>query len=493
MDFDFDVFVSYAHLDDAAPEEEKKGWVARLHDTLDRRLAQLLGKPARIWRDKSLHGNDVFADALVDRVAHAAVLLSVVSPRYVRSEWTTRELQEFCKAAEQQGGVEIHDKCRIFKVLKTPVPLEQQMPPLPSLIGYQFYTQDSQSGTFREFDEQFGPEYKQRFLAKLDDLAQDLKGLLDEVGSLGVNPPPINAGIQNTVYLAITTFDLQDQRDAIRRELQQHGYTVLPSKTLPATATAIEVDKAVREDLARCCMSIHLVGKTFSFTPEGGVASHVELQNEWAVERAEQGGFMRLVWIPPGLQVDDVRQQQVIDRLRADPRAARASDLLETPLEDLRTVIYDTLERNRPKPTAGPAARPGGVPHVYLLYDERDVDAIAPCADFLFDQGLEVVKPVFAGDEGKVREFHEENLRTADAVVIFYGAADEVWLRRKLSELQKVCGYGPTKPARAVVVCLLGPKTPEKERFRTHEATVVPQYDALSVNLWQPIVARVKG
>ena len=47
-----------------------------------------------------------------------------------------RELNEFWKAAEQQGGVHVHDKSRIFKVLKTPVPLDQQTPPLRSLLGY---------------------------------------------------------------------------------------------------------------------------------------------------------------------------------------------------------------------------------------------------------------------------------------------------------------------------------------------------------------------
>ena len=493
MDFDFDVFVSYAHLDDAALGEEKKGWVARLHETLEWRLAQLLGKPARIWRDPKLHGNDVFADMLVERVHHAAILLSVVSPRYCKSEWTCRELTEFCKAAEQQGGVDVRDKSRIFKVLKTPVPLDQQSPPLPSLLGYEFFKVDPHSGSFREFDEAFGPEYRQKFLMKLDDLAQDLSELLEAVGRIA---PPVDDRKENTIYLAITTIDLQDQRDAIKRELQQHGYNVLPVRSLPLTG--IEVDKAVREDLARCSMSVHLVGKTYSLTPEGGVTSLVELQNEWAVERAEQGGFTRLVWIPQGLQVDDIRQQQVIDRLRADPRAAQASDLLETPLEDLRTVIYDTLERARPKPPPpGPADRAAsttaGVRHVYLLYDERDADAISPWADFLFDQGLEVVRPIFTGDEADVREYHEENLRTADGVVIFFGAANELWLRRKLCEVQKSAGYGRQKPAPAVVVCALAPKTPEKERFRTHEATLIPQYDGLSKDVWQPLIMHVKG
>ena len=81
MNFDLDVFVSYAHLDDASLSEDRKGWVAKLHETLDRRLAQLLGKPARIWRDPKLHGNDVFAAEIVDRVKQAAVLVSISASR----------------------------------------------------------------------------------------------------------------------------------------------------------------------------------------------------------------------------------------------------------------------------------------------------------------------------------------------------------------------------------------------------------------------------
>ena len=497
MHFDFDVFVSYAHLDDAAPGEDQKGWVAKLHETLERRLAQLLGKPARFFRDPKLKGNDVFEDALVERVTHAAVLVSIVSPRYVRSEWTTRELNEFFKAAEQQGGVQIHDKSRVFKVLKTPVPLDEQSPQLRALLGYEFFRVDPQTNSFREFDEQFGPEYRQKFLMKLDDLAQDLKGLLEFVESPDVPEGPADTGGQNAIFLAVTTLDVQDQREAIRRDLQQHGYTVLPARTLSPIGT--DLDRALREDLARCSMSIHLVGGRYSLTPEGAVLSLVEIQNELAIERGQKGGFTRLVWIPPGLKCEDPRQQSVIDHMRMDMRAGQDADLLETPLEDLRGVIHGTLARARPpKPAAPPPPAPSTAPSidcpcVYLVYDQRDAAIVSPWADFLFEQGVEVIHPAFEGDEAEVREYHEDNLRTSDGVVIFFGAANGLWLRRKFSELQKIAGYGRTKPAPIVAVCLLAPKNPEKERFRTHEAVVVPQWDGLSPAPWQPIIARLKG
>jgi len=74
MEFENDVFVSYAHIDDQALIKGQTGWISNLHRHLQVRLEQLLGKEARIWRDPTLQGNDVFADRVVDRlpgVAHA--------------------------------------------------------------------------------------------------------------------------------------------------------------------------------------------------------------------------------------------------------------------------------------------------------------------------------------------------------------------------------------------------------------------------------------
>jgi hypothetical protein len=494
MNFDLDAFVSYAHLDDAALVEGQKGWVAQLHRALEIRVGMFLGKSPHIWRDPKLQGNDVFAETLIDLLKRVAVLVSVVSPRYVRSEWTRRELNEFVKCAEQQRTLSVRHKSRIFKVLKTPVPLDQQIPELQELLGYEFFKVDPETGKVHEFDGVFGAEAQQNFWNTLDDLAHAMCDMLEIVEG---PERPESPREETAVFLAETTGDLKDQHDAIRRDLQQHGYTVLPAR--PLSSIGAEVDTAVREDLARCRMSIHLIGKRYSLMPEGALTSLLEIQNELAIERGRQGGFTRLMWIPKGLEIEDTRQQQVIERLRADPRMGQGSDLLESPFDSLRTVIQDALERTRaPQPTEPAAPCPAttnvpGLARVYLVYDERDTALVSPWSDFLFEQGLEVMPPCFKGDEAEVREYHEENLRTSDGVVIFFGAANELWLHRKFRELQKSAGYGRTKPAPVVAVCLLSPKTPEKERFRTHEAFVVPQWDGLSADLWKPIIARLKG
>ncbi|MDH4064497.1 MAG: DUF4062 domain-containing protein, partial [Acidobacteriota bacterium] len=300
------------------------------------------------------------------------------------------------------------------------------------------------------------------------------------------------AASRGTIYLAETTSDVREQREALRRDLLQHGYQVLPDHPLPHVAD--EAGAAIREQLARSRMSIHLIGRHYGLVPEGGELSLIETQHELATARGQDSDFSRLIWIPDGLQVQDERQRRVLDRLRVDPRIGDGADLLETYFEDLRTAVQDWLTRPRPAAAPPEPSRGSAEPaRVYLIADERDVATLDPWADALFDEGFEVIRPVYDGDEREIREYHEENLASCDGVVIFYGSGNELWLRRKLRELQKAAGYGRTKAPPTVGICLIGARTAEKERFRTHEATVVPQWDGADMDVLRPLVAAIKA
>ena len=43
-----------------------------------------------------------------------AVLITIVSPRYIKSEWALKELDAFSQTAESLGGIRYEDKLRIF-------------------------------------------------------------------------------------------------------------------------------------------------------------------------------------------------------------------------------------------------------------------------------------------------------------------------------------------------------------------------------------------
>lgn len=511
MHFENDIFVSYAHIDDQALTEGQKGWISSLHRALEVRLAQLLGKPPRIFRDPKLQGNDYFADRLVERLPRAAAMISVLSPRYVSSDWCTRELREFLKASRTTGGVRVADKSRVFKVVKTPIPREQHPPELQDLLGYDFYFVEPETGRARELSPTSEPEAQRRYWTRLDDLAHDLSDLLTaldsrpegapgdlargseagpDAGPEGQTPAAAVAS-RGTVYLAETSFDLRDKRDTVKRELAGHGYEVLPDRPLPLVAP--ECEALVREQLGRSRMSVHLIGRNYGVVPEGARESIVALQSELAVERGAAGDFSRLIWLPPGLTTDDDRQRRFVEALQTDPRLTGGADLLETPLEELTAALNRRLEppAARAEPAAAAAGEEGPC-RVYLICDQRDLDSTPPLEDHLFAQGFEVIVPVFSGEESEVRRDHEENLVHCDAALVYYGAAGELWLRQKLRELQKSPGYGRTRPFRAVAILVAPPATAEKRRLRTHEALVLQAGEELELAGLDPFVRQLQ-
>jgi hypothetical protein len=491
MTFEHDFLISYAHIDDQALVAGESGWVSQLHRLLAIRVGQLMGHTPKIWRDPKLQGNDYFADTILDRLPRVAALVSVLSPRYIQSEWCNRELKEFTRAAEKSGGVRIAGKARIFKVVKTPVQLEKLPEEVQAMLGYDFFVYD-ESGRPREMAQEYGAGGDRAFLTKLDDLAYDITQLLDLLQANGGAAPL--AASKGTVFLAETTFELREEREAIKRDLIHNGYEVLPDRPLPLIAP--ELEPVVVEQLGRSTLSIHLIGKNYGVVPEGAIQSLPEIQQGLASRRGVIGGLASVIWVAPGIEVEDERQRQFIDRLQTDPDVHATAELLEVPIEDLKTLIYRKLLPPAPSAKTA-AASPHELTRIYVICDQEDVDATATVTDHLFFQGYEVILPIFDEDEAQTRLDHEENLKSADAVLIFYGAGGEVWLRRKLRDLQRSAGLGREKPWLARAIYIAPPSTPQKERLRTLEATVLQEpadgFQASAVETFLAEIAKARG
>ena len=296
--FEHDIFISYAHIDNQPLDKALTGWVETLHERLKVRLAQLLGEEARIWRDRKLQGNDTFADTLTDSIARSAILVSVLSPKYVKSEWCLRELDEFSRRAEMNAGLRVGDKLRVFKVVKTHISREQHPPLLQGALGYEFYEYDQERNRAHEFNSEVVPARDIRYWEKLDDLAYDIKQLIE---TLRGKPEASNlqaAPSAATIYLAETSSDLTEQRDTIKRDLLLRGYEVLPDKALPLIGAAFEQD--VANYLRRSRLAVHLIGERYGIIPEGESRSMIELQHDLASSLGD--GLRRIIWMQGGLQ-----------------------------------------------------------------------------------------------------------------------------------------------------------------------------------------------
>jgi hypothetical protein len=488
MKFDPDAFVSYWHEDDKPYLSGGPGWVSSLHDALSNRLPQELGRPAKVWLDNTvLEGNDVFSETICESLRHAGALIAIVSRGYINSGWTEsqegwtkKELVEFRNSAKKEGGLQIDAKSRIFKILKRDIDPEDQPEELRDVLGYEFFAKDPKTGKVHELVPQGGPDNGYQFQVKLDDLLDGMRALFEALEH------PEKSAAKVPVFLAETTSDLKDQREAIKRILQKRGCAVFPSRELPLFAS--EMEKLVREDLSTCRISIHLVGKDF----DPVMQPRLEIQNRLAIDQAKVTGFLRILWIPRGVQVEDERQAHLIENLRMDANHEN-EELLETSPEDLVTFLEDRLKQvQKPAQTEKPVSL--RMPEIYLIYDPRDAELTHDWVEYLQKQCLEVIRPAFEGDEAEIREYHQENLRNCDGVVIFYGSASEPWLRLKLRDIQQCPGYGRTKPKPVVAVAVVPPRKPEKDRFETSWASmVIRQLENFSAEALTPLVSQVKA
>jgi hypothetical protein len=485
--FEDDIFISYAHIDNEPLAEGLKGWVETFHKSLRVRLAQLLGEEPRIWRDLKLQGNDMFAETLVARVGRVALLVSIVSPRYVKSDWCLREIEEFCASTGPTGGLQIGDKLRIFKVVKTHIPLDKHPALLRDALGYESYEYDEARDRAKEFSPEVVPR-DMRYWDRLDDLAYDIKQLLETLRDFGggrAAAPP--SGL--TIYLAETTSDLCQQRDSIRRELLQHGHVVLPDKPLPPVGE--DVEKAVGDYLARCQLSVHLIGPRYGTIPEGLKKSLVHVQSDMALALGD--GLQRIFWMPVGLEGQDDTQQRFIEQFVRGQAGGKGTEILQSKVEDLKTQIEERIAgKNRENDVKPSAETNGDCPSVYLISDKQDIDDAKPVAEYLFDHGLDVTQPATEGEETQVLEDHKENLLSCDATMIYYGRASELWLRAKQRELQKIAGYGRTSPMLAKAIYISGPPTDSKERVRVHDALVIKNYQGFAPDQLGPFIDQLQ-
>jgi hypothetical protein len=472
MSFEHNLFISYAHIDDQPLTTGEKGWITRFHATLKAILSMRMGREAKIWRDDKLQGNDVFSDEIVGRFKQSAVLVSIVTSRYLNSEWCTREAREFCQSAQQTGGLVVHNKSRVFKVIKAPVDTQEALPaPMKDILGYEFFT--IENGVPLEFDPAYGQEYAQRYnqsVAKLAwEVAQLLK-ILEAQGSASDSNGKPQVPNKPAVYLAECSYDRKQARGLIEGELKRLGYPVLPDKPLPADEA--EYIAAVDCLLASCALSIHLVGESHGAVPDGPTGKSTSMhQNELAVARCRSGRLKRLIWLPQGTRSEQAPQQAFIEALHQDAQAQFGADLIAGDIEELRAAIHATLNKiEQPEPKqperdemGAQAAAGESTKLIYFICDEKDRKASVPVRKLCKQLGFEVALPAFEGDASQVRKTNQQNLASCDAILLFYGAGDEAWKRTIDNELKKIAGYRSGKPLPAIYTYLAEPRTSDKE------------------------------
>lgn len=432
MAYDIDVLITFADKDNVTGPKNELGWVSQFKKFMEMMLQQVTGESTNfVLKSES-------EDYTASGMNNIAVLVAILTKDFSQSGRCLDTVEAFYKSASDSRVQ------RVFKVLKAPLAGAEQPPRLRELLSYDMYMLDNETGLMKEYTDFFSQDAEKQYWMKMVDLVYDIHEAL--IVLKGQSKTEVkNIFKQKTIYLAETGHDLSTQRNIIRRELQRHGYVVLPNQLLPTRLD--ELERIVRKDLEECSLSVHLIGSAYGEIPEGSERSVLDIQNKLAAEhavikRSKKEDFSRLIWIAPNLRNASEKQKAFIESLRRDIEAQEGAEILQNPLEDFKTIMREELDASRETKEEGGLSGKT----IYLVHDKIDHQQVLPLVDVIQNSGFNVVFPAFEGDLMEVRKKHIDNLRQFDGAIIFKGKVNDQWVRMKVLDLLKAPGFGRNKP-----------------------------------------------
>jgi hypothetical protein len=490
-----DVFISYAHVDNEALLDEQDGWVAILQRVLQTRLTQLLGRVAVVWWDKRrIDENHYFDEVIEEACQNSTVMLSIVTPRYLNSDYCRKEVDYFAHTHELRVG----HRSRLLTCIKTPVERAHLFPEMAGMLGYEFFHFIEESGHFREYDV-YDPELKSRFMTAVEDLAQDLKQLL-----LALAPSPRTGGGANSsiqlkgslgddnprVFVASACGEVKAVRETIVRELSSRGHSVVPSTLWSEDGLTFEQELlAAASDAA---LSVHIFGAAYGTTPEGASAAYPVLQFErlkqLASARPPERPLARIVWVPREVAGTGEQQRAFLHGVRNDPNLGPLDELLEGSEEELKERVVAKLARlvavrrgaepeARPSsppvsrfPTWAPGANPGTIKKVYVISAHtEEKDQVRGVERVLGDRGIEVLSSAELSEEDSeaAREArHQQLLEACHGCLILHGKTKVSWVRAQVDDVRKALARRRQGPMRGHAVYVVPPLDELKLRYQ---------------------------
>lgn len=473
--FKHDVFVSYAHADDG-PEPAGPGWVAQFVTFLKASLRSRLGGADDL---------DVFLDAthlqanyalgeLLAAARGSAVFVAVASRSYAEREWTRRELEAFVGAAG--------DARRLFSVEVLPLDGGQDYPPpLQGRKRMEFWYRDEPRS---RTPMPLSPTHDAaKFTNRVGDLAEQIRGELKTLRAalasakdVGATAERSSAGLgvapaeTRTVLLAQVTEDLAEEREDVRRHLEQFGVQVLPADDYPQGGEAFRA--AVTADLARADLFVQLLsgvaGRAPPDLPEGYLRAQLAL--------AEARGAAVMQWRHPDLDTGRLASAQ--------QRALLGGvHVMAVGLEAFKAEVQQRLSKRSPAPKAPRSSL------VFINADRDDLPIAKALQGEFSRNAFPVAVPSLSGAAEDVRADLEENLVDCDALVLVYGQASPVWVRGQLRLFNRVRrARRPEEPPRVLAIFTGPPSEKEDIGFDLPDARRIDCRDALDLTCLRGIM-----
>jgi len=478
----YDIFLSYAYVDNEPIPSTPMGWVDTLVKILDVRLAQKLGRQGRftLWSDKQqIPGNQPIQPEIEQAIAESASFLVILSRGYLESPWCRVELDSFLRTHPDEVG-------RLFVVYRDRVEAASRPRAFEGIRGYQFWEEGKGRAVRIWGDPVPDPQRDEEYYALLNDLSQDLADLIDRdhqslataaraaattpAGAVGngaaiqglfgaapIAPPPVTephpiAGgsgansFVGTVFLAQPTDDLISIRNGVRRHLQSASIRVLPEIWYSHDPEVFAA--AATNDLERSDLFVQLLGAVAGSRAPDLPHGFNGLQHELAI----RAGKAVLKWRPLDLDPATVEEEEHRSLLEG-------ATVVACGIEDFKKMVVDRIEAAK-----APPVRPS-TNNTVVFIDAEHTDLVLAhlIGQALTQESVACIFPLETGTPAEVSQDIEDSLSLSDLIVIVYGRIHVLWVRQHLRWLLKIMPKRQNPPRAVALLRVPPPLHDERE------------------------------
>lgn len=483
-EYDYDIFISYSHDDNSTHQDDKRNWVSLFEHYL-RVRAMGHGYELKIFRDAQLEPFTGVNEQLANTIAHSAIFVCVVSPNYAKSKWCLWELKEMI----QRGGQD-----RILRIGKYPLDDSELSPEQRALLRQtdklleaRFYEEEESTQSVIDLQPELIPEHLTEFYKRMNPIVDHIIAKLKKLHPACAVPNPALPSIgvsgenQVAVYLAETSKDLvENERELIRSELAQFNYRVLPDQPLPRDAGQLQ--DAIRNYLQQAKLSVHLIGASYGDVLDGEERSIPHIQYDLAMEMNKQGRLTQIVWLSPDIVPKGRLQQDFIADLKNT-----SAEYVQAKLEDLKVVIKKKLQPDAPTELE---ESDGNQINVCLYYHNQDKDTVKPLYSYLVLNQPFTTK--LAPEDAKSLQSNIQLLQRSDAILLYYGVADDEWLGNLWRQIKKYTSKR-SKPIVVEAIYAASPHTDEKEMLVSDDPVIIKNFGQFNAETLAPFIERIKA
>jgi hypothetical protein len=427
--FEFDIFISYAHVDNLTTPGEAKGWIATFEEFLAVLLSKKVGKigSVKIWRDPNLDGSQLFDTTIENRIKRSAVFLAFTSTGYLESEYCQQELKWFHdNATNDRLGVNIGDRMRVLNVLLNNIPYDKWPQYYGKTSGYDFFTAENDDDP--GYPVNFGGDLFEVRLRKLVDAIYKTLIAIKDV----VEPKTATPIFTKTVYLADTADSLVAYRKRILNDL---GPKVRIVSNVPPPFDAESHESTVVEAIKQADLCVHLLDHLPGREIQGEAGkSYPQKQVELGLKYARS----QVIWAPNTLDletVDDVAYKTFLDQLQNGNRGDSKYRFIKSPATSISRELTAMLEAlAAPSQNGQPSSGSGALVDTHI----KDQLHAFTLGQFLLQKSIQPYINPEEDDPQKNIKVLEERMKQVNKLIVIFGDVAEQWVRSRLSSALQI-------------------------------------------------------